>query len=71
LVPAYTKTMRDVILNGIVRDVGNSNFMFAGNEKDLTPFGQRILDKFSPELEAYGDMRFSELTITHQKQLSS
>lgn len=67
LVPAYTKSMREVILNGIVRDVGNSNFMFAGKETDLTPFGQKILEKFGPELEAYGDMRFSELTITHQK----
>lgn len=67
LVPAYTQTMMQVILNGIVRDVGNSNFMFAGKPENVSEFGHTILQKFAPELEVYGNTKFADLTITYQK----
>ncbi|KAK6454774.1 P-loop containing nucleoside triphosphate hydrolase protein [Scheffersomyces xylosifermentans] len=67
LVPQHTQTMKQIILNGLVKDVGNSNFMFKGKEEDLGEFGTKILSLFSDRLEACGNTKFTDLSITDQK----
>lgn len=67
LVPQHTRTMRDIILNGIVKDVGNSNFLFRGKEENLTNFARGILALFADRLEANGNKKFTDLSMTDQK----
>lgn len=66
LVPG-SQTMKQVILNGLVKDVGNSNFLFKGSEKNLGPHAKRILAKFDDVLEKYGNCPFSDLSVSNQK----
>lgn len=66
LVPP-NKTMWQVILSGLVKEVGNSNFMFTGKEEDIGEFGHSVLDQFSDRLAESKDKPFYELSITDQK----
>lgn len=61
------KTMKEIILNGLVKDVGNSNFMFQPKEKDFTEHANKILEQFKDRLDILGDKRFFDLTLTDQK----
>lgn len=61
------KTMWQVILSGLVKDVGNSNFMFTGKENQLGHFGLSILQQFNDRLEKSKDTPFCQLSITDQK----
>lgn len=67
LVPGRTLTMRDVIYNGLVKDVGNSNFNFRGKDEALGSQGRAILGRFQDRLDKYGDTLFGELSLTDQK----
>ncbi|KAK6201477.1 P-loop containing nucleoside triphosphate hydrolase protein [Scheffersomyces amazonensis] len=67
LVPEHTKTMYEIILNGLVKDVGNSNFMMKGKQENLTEFGRNVLSQFQDRLDIYGNSKFTDLTITDQK----
>ncbi|KAK6462304.1 P-loop containing nucleoside triphosphate hydrolase protein [Scheffersomyces coipomensis] len=67
LVPEHTKSMNQIILNGLVQNVGNSNFLMNGKPEALTAFGKDILHKFQDRLDIYGDTKFTDLSITDQK----
>lgn len=60
------KTMRQVVMTGLARNVGNSNFMFAGTDAQLTAYGRDLLARFT-ELRTHGDTAFGDLSVTHQK----
>lgn len=67
LVPP-NKTMNEIITNGLVKDIGNSNFNFV---VDFQP-PQKLREILAiPEIRnminEYGDTKFNELTITLQK----
>lgn len=67
LVHVHRRTMKELIFNGLVKNVGNSNFLYQGKPKLLDEFGAKILDKFADRLEACGDKKFVDLSITDQK----
>lgn len=67
LVPGRTLTMREIVYNGLVKDVGNSNFNFKGKEDALGPKGRAILVRFEDRLDKYGDTTFDKLSLTDQK----
>ncbi|ODV64842.1 P-loop containing nucleoside triphosphate hydrolase protein [Hyphopichia burtonii NRRL Y-1933] len=67
LVPSSSRTMYEIIYNGLVKDVGNSNFQFRGDPAKIDPFGMHILDKFQDRLSLNGNKLFGELSISDQK----
>ncbi|RCK64158.1 hypothetical protein Cantr_10795 [Candida viswanathii] len=67
LVPQHTKTMKEIIYNGLVKNVGNSNFLFKGDPKNISETGQKYLQHFQDRLDQYGDTVFNELSMTDQK----
>ena len=67
LVPQHTKTMKEIIYNGLVKNVGNSNFLFKGDPKNISEIGQKYLNYFQDRLDMYGDTVFNELSMTDQK----
>ncbi|KAI5954274.1 hypothetical protein KGF54_002049 [Candida jiufengensis] len=64
LVPQHNKTMLDIIYNGLVPNIGNSNYIFKPNEK-IDKLG--ILDKFKDRILANGNTEFVNLNMTDQK----
>lgn len=67
LVPQHTKTMKEIIYNGLVKNVGNSNFLFKGNPNNISETGQKYLSHFQDRLDKYGNTVFNELSMTDQK----
>lgn len=67
LVPQHNKTMKDIIYNGLVKNVGNSNFYFKGDPNNITARGQKYLQYFADRIDKYGDTIFNELSLTDQK----
>lgn len=67
LVHVHKRTMKELILNGLVENVGNSNFLYKGKPELLDDFGRKILDKFADRLAVSEDKKFIELSITDQK----
>lgn len=67
LVPQHSRSMLDIILNGLVEDVGNSNFMYKGSVDQLGDFGRHIFSLFDDRLQASGHKLFRDLSITEQK----
>lgn len=63
LVPT-SKTMMEIILNGLVKDVGNSNFLYKPKEPIELP---KSMERFQDRLSIYGDVPFGELSVTDQK----
>ncbi|QRG39794.1 hypothetical protein FDK38_004249 [Candidozyma auris] len=61
----------DVVYNGLVRDIGNSNFKFkykySGDQNELPEEAQNLLQVFAPELAKIRHLRFHELTVSQQK----
>lgn len=68
LVPP-TMLMLNVILNGLVFDVGNANFRFQYKSGDarLEDIPETMLSEFSEYLEEYSSTSFGSLTISQQK----
>lgn len=66
LVPS-NKTMMQVIMNGLVPNVANSNFTFIAPKELLTPHARTLLGKFDDVLAAHANDNFSELSVTNQK----
>lgn len=68
LVPP-SKTMNQIINNGLVKDIGNSNFLFSGDKLSKSPRIQQVFNaQFIKDiLDTYGDTNFSQLSITLQK----
>lgn len=66
LVPGR-KTMRQVIMTGLVKDVANSNFMYVALEDKLTDHARWLLEQFADVLAEHGATNFAELPITIQK----
>ena len=66
LVPG-NKTMMQIILNGLVPNVANSNFTFIAPKELLTPHAHTLLAKFDDILAVHANDNFSELSITNQK----
>lgn len=65
LVPG-NMTMLQVILNGLVKDVGNSNFIFKF-KGEIPSYAQNLLEKFSDVLSIYSNIPFGDLSVTNQK----
>lgn len=59
--------MNELILNGLVKGIGNSNFSFKYKSSKIGPYAQKILKHFDSELSACGSKRFHELTVSSQK----
>lgn len=66
VVPSYL-TMREIILNGLVPNIGNSNFKFAFKDSRLPIHAQDILQHFEDDISSEQDKVFSELTVSKQK----
>lgn len=66
LVPGH-KTMMQIIMNGLVPDVANSNFTYVASEAQLTDHGRSLLAKFDDVLKVHANDKFSDLSITNQK----
>ncbi|KAI3404552.2 hypothetical protein KGF56_002651 [Candida oxycetoniae] len=71
LVPQHGKTMLEIILNGLVPNIGNSNFMYrldwAKLDRNAQERAMYILDHFKNRIEASGNCQFGDLSITDQK----
>lgn len=63
------KTMRQIIMNGLVKNIGNSNFEFKGENLLPNDKLQHILQYslIKQALDKYGDTEFIDLSITMQK----
>lgn len=66
LVPKM-KTMKQIVMTGLTKDVGNSNFMFSAKDDKLTDFAKVLLSIFQDRIEKFGDTPFKDLLITDQK----
>lgn len=66
LVPG-NKTMMQIIMNGLVPNVANSNFTFIAPKELLTPHARALLGKFDDILASHENDKFSDLSITNQK----
>lgn len=60
---------RNVVLNGLIRDVGNSNFSIQFKDAHLPPFSQYILQQFELEISHCDGISFGDLSISSQKLL--
>lgn len=60
-------TMKQIILNGLVPDVGNSNFQFSFKETELPNHAQLVMDEFKEAITQHGNKKFFELTVSQQK----
>lgn len=67
VVPRHQRTMKQIIRNGLVPDIGNSNFAYKGERYDYTEWAQSILARFNDRLEAVGDHKFADLSVSDQK----
>lgn len=71
LVPQHSSTMKDIIYNGIVRDIGNSNFSYKVKWDKLDEETKNrvdyILNKFEDILKEHGNTPFIDLSMTNQK----
>lgn len=71
LIPQHSKTMLDVIYNGLVPDIGNSNFAYKVNwknvDKEAKARVEYILNAFKERIDVSGDARFVDLNMTDQK----
>lgn len=68
LVPRHSRTMRELILNGLVLDVGSSNFTYRfPQEKGLPLSAQKVFEYFALELADHADQQFVNLSVTYQK----
>ncbi|KAI5962295.1 uncharacterized protein KGF55_003371 [Candida pseudojiufengensis] len=63
LVPQH-KTMLDIIYNGLVPNIGNSNYLFQPKVKSKN---FEIFDRFKDRIEQYGNTKFVDLSMTDQK----
>lgn len=62
-------TMKEIIMNGLVRDIGNSNFKFRykfGSE-EVGDFAKHVLLYFNDEIVPNQDTQFNKLTVSQQK----
>lgn len=65
---ANNKTMNQIIKNGLVKDIGNSNFQFSGEKLEFPNDKiKQVMNSFTPQLQQYGDWEFTTLPITMQK----
>lgn len=62
-----TILMKDLILNGLVSGIGNSNFTFKFKSSKIDPYAQKILEYFDSELSSNGSKAFHELPVSFQK----
>lgn len=60
------RIVKDLITNGLVKDVGNGNFMFA-YKGELPEHARQMFDTFAPELKGILNKPFRELTVSQQK----
>lgn len=60
------RTVKELILNGLVKDVGNGNFMFT-YKGEIPSFAQQLLDTFEPELAEISGKEFRSLKVPEQK----
>lgn len=65
LVPG-DKTMKEIIMNGLVKNIGNSNFAY-NYQGDSNEWVDHILNKFRLELNKHGETPFNQLSMTLQK----
>lgn len=66
VVPAQVR-MRDLVMNGLVRNVRNMNFHVRRVDTRLLPFARRVCDAFSDCLETHGNTAFGDLSTSMQK----
>lgn len=67
VVPRHLKTMREIIRNGLVPNIGNLNFAFSGDKYEYSEWLKLILDRFADRLQKVGHRTFNDLLITDQK----
>ncbi|KAI5963845.1 hypothetical protein KGF57_001220 [Candida theae] len=71
LVPQHSSTMKDIIHNGLVQDIGNSNFAYKAKldklDSETRARADYIFSKFEDILEEHGDSPFIDLSMTNQK----
>ncbi|CAK9436746.1 uncharacterized protein LODBEIA_P12680 [Lodderomyces beijingensis] len=71
LVPQHKMTMMDVIQNGLIGDIGNSNFLYNFNPEKVGHEAMQRFDSvtnhFRDRIGANGDVKFADLTMTDQK----
>lgn len=63
----YRMTMQEVILNGLIPNIGNMNFAMKFKDKLLSPFAKELLERFSEYVEPNKDVLFGELSTSLQK----
>lgn len=63
----YKMKMKEVILNGLVPNVGNMNFAVKFKDQPLSPFAKELLKRFSSYIEPNKDVVFGELSTSLQK----
>ncbi|OBA21200.1 P-loop containing nucleoside triphosphate hydrolase protein [Metschnikowia bicuspidata var. bicuspidata NRRL YB-4993] len=66
-VAPFNMKFRSLVLNGLVRDVGNSNFRVFYKNAELPPNASSILHYFKPEMDEHGNTPFCELPVSLQK----
>lgn len=63
----FRMNMYHVILNGLIPDIGNSNFRMFYKNSVLPPYAQSILGHFDLELKHNNEVPFNELSVSLQK----
>lgn len=63
----FGMTMKEVILNGLVPNIGNMNFSMKYKEQHLEPFAKQLLESFSEYIEPNINTSFGQLSTSLQK----
>lgn len=63
----FSMTMKEVILNGLIPDIGNMNFAIKYKEQPLTPFAKEVLESFAEYIQPNADVSFGQLSTSLQK----
>lgn len=68
LVPPRMR-MGEIIMNGLIPDIGNSNFKFRfdPNRQEIGDFAHELLQEFDDEISPFLDVPFNNLTVSQQK----
>lgn len=63
----YRMKMKEVILNGLIPNIGNMNFAIKFKDQPLSPFAENLLEQFSSYVEPNKDVLFGDLSTSLQK----
>lgn len=63
----YLMKLKDVVFNGLVKNIGNANFAIKYKGESIPPFAEAFMKEFSEFIGPHGDLAFGEVSTSLQK----